>query len=415
MPREKLCSVFEKTKNNLRMALNYELETLEDLVFETLQLTNIIQNPPTENELSEIRKLIRFEKDSLPKRIRKTMNRLMKEEQRVNYIQLQQSGVTRIADKLYYYLLPKSSSALYSVNELDTIENIYKLMYVELENLLFLLQHDHKKYFDHDGNLPEGYKLSFETGFTSTILHIEQNLQKKLSPVFLELICEPFKHYLQWETQYSFRELDYLRELQLYLEKLNGKVPNNIEESITKHLLYVNFNSVLFFNYLVLKMNEEASKRTTVTERVEYFSWQLKMINQTVVKPEIIYLRHLPPITDQLVFWIAEDIYYLNKKHQLTLALPVNREVEKDKLKKVHVQLTVSDLALGAKLLLDTEVIVNMNYTELMKLVARSFRTNRQANISQQAIYNVGFESSTSSKEKMKQVLMKMVRKMGEY
>ena len=93
----------------------------------------------------------------------------------------------------------------------------------------------------------------------------------------------------------------------------------------------------------------------------------------------------------------------------------MNREVEKDKLKKVHVQLTVSDLALGARLLLDTGVIVNTNYTELMKIVAKGFRTNRQVTISQRNIYNVGFEASAPSKEKMKTVLMKMVRKIGEY
>jgi len=188
-----------------------------------------------------------------------------------------------------------------------------------------------------------------------------------------------------------------------------------VEEKISERLLYLNFNSASFFNYYTHKISEGASKRKTVNERVEYLALQLKIINQTAGRHNAVYLPDLPAISDQLIFWISEDIYFLQKKHQLSLALPVTPEVEKDRQRKVHVQLTVSDLALGARLLLDTEVISEMNYTELMKLVAKSFRTNRQANISQQAIYNIGFEASVTSKEKMKQVLMRMVRRIGEY
>ena len=248
-----------------------------------------------------------------------------------------------------------------------------------------------------------------------TLEAVKKKLTKKINSSFLELVCEPFEHFLLTDNEYTYRELLYLQELQVFLHSIIEQPLDKVEERITDRLLYLNFNSVLFFNYCILKMSAEAAKKKTVSELVEYFSWQIKIINQTLAKLDVVYLKHLPPIRDQLVFWIAEDLYYLDKKHQLSLALPVNREVEKDKLKKVHVQLTVSDLALGARLLLDTGVIVNTNYTELMKIVAKGFRTNRQVTISQRNIYNVGFEASAPSKEKMKTVLMKMVRKIGEY
>lgn len=393
----------------------YELEILEDMVFETLQLKRIIQNPLSASRLTELRALLQNEKEAVPQRVRKAMSKFLRESHKNTYIQLQQSGITRMLDMLFQYLLPKDVKSIYKVSTINTVDAIYKLLYVELEQLLLHLQANYKTYFDFDGKLPEGFKQGYEAMMVDTATKIEGALSNKVDKAFLDLLCEPFLQFARWEMDYSFRELQYLEDLRVCILSTMIDADDNVAETLTGQLMQLNFNSVLFFNYKILRLNEEASNRKTVNERVEYFSWQIKLINQTVLRKDVIYLKHLPPIQDQLVFWIAEDLYYLDKKHQLSLALPVNREVEKDKLKKVHVQLTVADLALGAKLLLDTEVIVNINYTELMKLVAKGFRTNRQARISEQAIYNVGFVNSTSSKEKMKHVLMKMVRKIGEY
>ena len=53
--------------------------------------------------------------------------------------------------------------------------------------------------------------------------------------------------------------------------------------------------------------------------------------------------------------------------------MPVISPATKERTMKVHVDLTVPDLALGARLLLD-DVVVNSNYKEIMDLVAKNFR-----------------------------------------
>ncbi len=397
------------------MALHYELEVLDDLIFEDLHPKNFITTLPEEKKLKEWNDLLVAEKSTIQKKIRKTVGSFIKENRKESYIQLQQSGITRLQDAVLHFLLPKDVSSLTKKSKTLCLENLYKEIWLELDLLLQQLKNDYAKHFDFNAKIADGCKWKNEAIIRDALAVIKKSLSKKVSSSLLELLCEPFEHFLKLDNECSYRELAYLQELQVFLLAISEQAPDNIKNLITDRLLYLNFNSVLFFNYSILNMSDEAARKKTVTERVEYFSWQIKVINQTPVQPNIVYLRHLPPIRDQLVFWIVEDLYYLDKKHQLSLALPVNRETEKDKLKKVHVQLTVSDLALGARLLLDTDIIVDMNYTELMKIVAKGFRTNRQASISQQAIYNVGFEPSVTSKEKVKHVLMKMVRKIGEY
>jgi hypothetical protein len=397
------------------MALVYELEVLEDIIFETVHPKALIEKRLEKKQLTDLMDLFVQENNEAIKRIRKTSGRLIRENRKAAYLRLQQAGMIRMMDALIAYLFPKDIWDIYKRESAETVEGFYKAAYVQLEAMLHLFKHDHLPYFDFDAKLPDGYKWKMERDMKETLEIIETRFEKKVSAAFFELICEPFEYFLSNDSHISYKELAYLVELRLYLLGISEQVLEQVEEKISERLLYLNFNSVLFFNYMIRKISDEASQKSSVNERVEYYSWQIKTLNQTRVKHNIIYLSHLEPIREQLIYWIAEDLYYLDKKHQLSLTLPMNREAQKDKLKKVHVQLTVAELALGARLLLDTDVIINTNYTELIKMVARGFRTNRQANISQQAIYNVGFDVTTNSKEKMKSILMRMVRKIGEY
>ena len=398
------------------MALQNELEVLEDLVFENLHPKQLLLFGPDVKQLAEWKELLIAEKKRIRKNIRKYANGIVNSTSKTSYLQIHQTGITKLLDAVFHYLAPKDVSDLFRQLKGVSIENLYKELYQLLTELFHYIKDNYPKHFDVNGKMPDGVKWGMEESFSKKLKTIRQFLKRaSAKPSFIELICEPFEYFLSINNEISYRELYYLQELQDELILFAKQSSEDVIDQITERLLYLNFNSVLFFNYYILKISDEVSKKDTVNERVDYLSWQIKIINQTIVKPNVIYLQQQAPIREQLIFWIAEDLYYLDKKHQLSLVLPVSREVEKNKLKKVHVQLTVADLALGAKLLLDTEVIVNMNYTELMKLVARGFRTNRQSNISQQAIYNVGFEASAASKEKMKTILMKMVRKIGEY
>lgn len=410
-----LPGVPHKLKTLKGPAVQYELEALEDLITDNLHPKLLLLKAPNVRQLTEWMLLAENEKDRIRKKIRKVASSFVKEGRKENYLQLQQSGIIRLCDTVFHYLLPKDIASLHTVGKEINTENLYKTIYLILEELLHYLKENFPKYFDNNEKILDAYKMHNEPEIERKLKLIKKQLQHgKLKPAFIELVCEPFENFLLFFQSCSYRDLGYLHELQDTILDISKSKTDNLEDIITDKLFFLNFNSILFYNYYILKLKEEASQRKTVTDLVEFYSWQIKVLNQQLVKPNSIYLQHLEPIRDQLVFWIAEDLHYLNKKHQLTLALPVARETAKDKAKKVHVTLTVPDLALGARLLLD-DVIINSNYTELMERVAKYFRTNRRESLSNNNTYNEGFNISIVTKEKMKGLLLKLSRKVNEF
>ncbi|HMU44469.1 MAG TPA: hypothetical protein PKA80_14320 [Ignavibacteriaceae bacterium] len=397
------------------MSLHYELEALDDLISESLHPKLALVNKPEEMRIREWNDFVVSEKERVRKRMRKCINGFSEDNLRHAYIELQQSGLTRLLDTVLDYLLPKNVEGIHVTGRETGVDKVYKTAYQALHELLNCLQENYPTYFAYAAKLPNAYKWKAEPGIERNLKLIKKWLvQVKTNAAFTELICEPFEYFLLPENDFSFRDLSYLQALQTSLLEILKQKDKDPENIISEKLFYLNFNSVLFYNYYILKLKEEASERKNVADLVEFYSWQIKVLNQRIVKPNCVYLPHLESIRDQLVFWIAEDLHYLNKKHQLTLPLPMTRDVAKDKVKKVHVTLTVPDLALGARLLLD-DVIINTNYTELMERVARNFRTNRRESLSNNNTYNEGFNISVVTKEKMKSLLLKLSRKVSEF
>ena len=134
------------------------------------------------------------------------------------------------------------------------------------------------------------------------------------------------------------------------------KVLNKYTEQICNRLLFLNFNSLQFFNYYIEQLSESSKKYETTQDLIEFFSMEMKLINQVVVKPGSVYKSELPSLCEQVGDWLAEEIYFLEKKQQL-LQLPLAPALKNDIGQKVHTSLPVAHLSLVIRLLLDANLI----------------------------------------------------------
>jgi hypothetical protein len=395
--------------------LQYELEVLDELISDTLHPKNLLRNKPDSECPNEWIELIQSEKECIRKNIRKSISSILKVKQKELYIRNHQRAITRLLDAVIHYLMPKHISDV-KINGCETaFDKTYKTAYHALNELLTFLRQHYPIYFDKEYIMSDGYKWQASIKIGTNLKTIRKHLSViKASDNIFELICEPFNYFLIPEIECNYVELEYIEELQKHLLAITRlKAPDTVEK-ITEQLFYLNFNSVLFYNYSILQLKEEASKMESSSELVEYYSLQLKILNQQIVKPNCSYLPHFEPIRDQLTGWIAEELHYFNKKQLPLSALPVPKETAKATRNKVHVNLTVPDLSLGVRLLLD-DVILNSNYSEVIEKVAKNFRTNRRESLSNSNTYNEGFNISVVTKEKVKALLMKMARKINDY
>ena len=151
----------------------------------------------------------------------------------------------------------------------------------------------------------------------------------------------------------------------------------------------------------------------TIHDQIDFYSLQMKLINQLPMKPGLIYKPGLPSIKEQIGNWICEELYYLEKKQKLFSPVIIQGKENQDNSGKIHTNLSVSQLALGVKLLVDAKVITNKNSTELMSMVAKSFKTDRQEVISEDSLRNKSYNFETATVEKLKDKiigLLNMVR-----
>mgnify|MGYP003433826677 FL=1 len=128
----------------------------------------------------------------------------------------------------------------------------------------------------------------------------------------------------------------------------------------------------------------------------------------------MVYKPGLPPIRDQIGSWICEELYYLEKQESILNGLAGSKKEVTANQTKVHTSLSVSHLALAVKLLIESKIITNNNSSELLRMVARNFRTDRQEAISEESLKNklYSFESSTVNRLKDEIIgLMNLVRK----
>ena len=180
------------------------------------------------------------------------------------------------------------------------------------------------------------------------------------------------------------------------------KNSSKINEQFNHLLLYLNYNKLRFFNYYIQELKETADNFNTIHDQMDFYSLQIKLINQLPVKPGLIYKAGLPSLKEQIGSWICEELYYLEKKQQLMFPVTTQRINEHDNSGKIHTNLSVTQLALAVKLLVDSKVIINKNSTELMRMVARTFKTDRQEIISEDSLRNKSYNFETSTVEKLK-------------
>jgi hypothetical protein len=85
---------------------------------------------------------------------------------------------------------------------------------------------------------------------------------------------------------------------------------------------------------------------------------------------------------------------------------PLQKNITSENESKVHTSLSVAHLSLAVKLLIDAKVITNKNSREIIKMVARNFRTDKREQISEDSLYNKAYNVETSTLDGMKDVIM---------
>lgn len=394
-----------------------ELKDLEYLISVVLNPSKLTAKNLVDNFLKECRLTAATEKDRISQQFNTVVFMPSHDNCIEMYFRQHQAALISLADKMFGYLQPKGVESIFRLsNELSVLQ-FYQEILLITSDLLHCIEKNFSVYFDPDLNVTKVKRWQLITDFKRTIKLIQKELRETEVPQkLITIICSPFEDFLQADKTISYRELAYLKAFQrgfYFFSARKDKMKGGEQEC--QLLLFMNFNSLGFFNYFTMLHKEIAQNIIALPDRIVYYYLQLKLINQHPMKPGLILNTGLPSIKDQLSNWIYDELQYYEKQQQLLKELPAELSTEAIKGDKVQTSLSVAELSLAVKLLMDTKVISHHNSTVVMRMVARSFRTERRDTISEASLRNKSYNYDSGTVDKMKEVIKGFMNMMTEY
>ncbi len=144
-------------------------------------------------------------------------------------------------------------------------------------------------------------------------------------------------------------------------------------------------------------------------EPLEGLYYQLKVYKQNPSVNGLIYNLQYPPLREQVIYWLEAEIRYQEKKRQLKENAGRAREQAADEL-KIQTDLSVAELGFLTRALYDTQVFINPQQKDILRVMARSFSSVRQERISLQSLRAKYYDAEDTTRLRIKALAQRLLR-----
>jgi hypothetical protein len=390
--------------------MQYYLKILDDLIVKKMNLSST-KVAIDENILKEWLNTSQIEAGKLKEIITEQVFRLTEPKDIKHFISKHHSRLIHLSDLLLYYIDQNSIKGTFkSGNSV----NVQKAIFLVVDDLLHFIWKHYSEYCNKDQKIPEKYRFFIVQEFSKVledILRVRKNHEK----ILLDISLMPIRKVVENnQTRITFRSVYYLRDLLHEITQYIANSNNDKEETnLIKRLIYINYNSIHFTNYLVFNINCQLAKIDSITEKIEKLTWCLKMINQIPIKPGSIFNPKQTEIKEFVIQWILEEISFLEKKLQLAGIPGVEQQIKEQNF-KVTTELSVPQVACLIRLLVESGVIKNKNKTELIQFYARYTQSKRKENITFQSFRSKFYNIDEFSKQEIKKLIIHLLNEINK-
>lgn len=379
----------------------YELKALEGIVTNELLSSNT--KTRSESLPNSTRELLDIEIERVKKTFVHEVFAFEDERHLERYIQFHQQELIRLADEV--------ATRFESTADIQIPSDNIGYFYHAIEELLQFIERHFSKYFDQDAKAPASYitriggdvvKWYREYNEKLTAQHIDTSL--------IELALYPFKRFIEQIPggPITYRKIIYVKEIQKDLSQtLASNDSQHIDQEIRNNFIYLNYNTLKYFRFYTNYVVSLTANIESLSTRIEKLSYQLKVINQTQVKPGVSYNRTIRSLKDQIVDWLAEEIAYLERLHERNEKN--SAAVTVDETFRIKTEMSVSQLAYLVKLLVDIKIIQNQNISDVMRFFAKFFQAKRLERISYESFRVRFYNAEDGTKRSVRSILLSLV------
>ena len=386
--------------------MKYALERIDDLVLHTLEPSKLSNGTLTFQAIQEIQAFTAAEHDHIIDHWKRDFFSLKDEKELEFYVHRYQSSIIHLADKLIHFID--------EVND-PVIEKLYRDQLNNLESLLAFIENYFYKYFDLNAKIPESYRMLSHKEFQVSLAQLKMQARKFLHyPTLMEIIQASYDIYSLENKQkpITFRQLIYHKKLLNELEKIPVNKKNKLqEEELIQLLQYFNFNHNRFLYILTARIAIVVNELLSPEAKLDNLHVHLKYYNQLQTKPQYSLHPHCPDLKESCLNWLQEEIYFIEKKMQPNFILP---QVPQKEITPIETSLSVPQLALFIRLVIEEGIIKNQSYRNLSQITAQHFKTKNALNISSESLRLKAYAPDNSTKQIVKDILLNMLNKLSK-
>lgn len=188
---------------------------------------------------------------------------------------------------------------------------------------------------------------------------------------------------------------------------------NHFKLNLSRHKCLILLLMFSFWKQIFSGFNRFRIKASCVSYMGAGFFYREKtQLNQLPIQQGISLKPSRPYIKEQIGTWLSEEIYFLDQRQQLSK--PQANDIQDPQAEqKIHTSLSVAHLSV--KLLVEAKVITNRNYTELLRIVAKNFKTERNEELSENSLRNKYYSVENGTLRNMKEVLILLNNLVKQY
>jgi hypothetical protein len=392
--------------------LKFELEVLEKLIYETISAGNLLPDQfnnefyaenywVARNELKKIRATLQLEVFSSA------------DNDSIRYfVRRHQLAFTELSDQLFdcqdYPLADESAKT--------SLIQFYRQLMMMLDDALVFIEMELPMYFDREMKITEVSRNMMQLEAKIQLEMIQKEATKiDIPEELIQILCAPFQELFSEDKIITYQKTAYLQCLYKRLLAFFAEpVPMKTIDRLHEYLVFVNFNSLRYYNFTVKTYQEKARQCGNTRDQIELFYREKTRLNQLPIQHGISLKPSRPYIKEQIGTWLLEEIDFLDKRQKLSKP-QANDIRDQQAEQKIHTSLSVAHLSLAVKLLVEAKVITNRNYTELLRTVAKNFKTDRNEELSENSLRNKYYSVENGTVRNMKEVLIGLINLVKQY
>ena len=388
----------------MAIPLTYELETLETII-KALLFPSQYDQPTLFDYDGKLKESFRQEIERIKKCFIREVFAIDDDQHLQRFIHFHQQELIRILD--YLQGLAKERVNTKSVTEQNILHTIRAL-----DELLGFIENHFTRYFDQGTKAPENYVALAGSEIVTNLSAFQEELRKRDAEVqLITLVLGPLRKFVERipSSKITYREIIYTKEIAKELRRVldQERISKNINEAMRFLLIYLNYNTISYFDYFTLYLNNQVRKLDGTPQKIEQLSFLLKEIKQTQTKQGIGYHHLKHPIKEQLIDWLGEELTHLEKSYQLTQRnLVVSGPVSADF--KVQTDLSLSQLAYLLRIFVDSKMVINKNLSEVLRFISRAFQVKNQ-NILYESFRVRYYNPEESIRKSVRSLLLQLV------